>query len=240
MGMMRELDPDFDARLKQRTTEYSRRKKLEEWIQEEPGVPPDASKGGRALKVFVDFLVFVNTHFCTDENDTWIVGGYEECYRTLSFTGGNGAPHLCSNEWNTNLAYLKFDAQPGEVFSLFRDIADDGIIYFQRFLELESIGSFVFDALREGLAKAKEQQQTRKMGFVPEKPRSMAKKTKELAEYGAFYDRFQGATARKSDYGLFISDEQQKARPSVAAHLGRKQEAEQADLSRKTLSGEEL
>ena len=32
------------------------------------------------------------------------------------------------------------------------------------FPRLESIGSFVFDALREGLAKAKEQQQTRKMG----------------------------------------------------------------------------
>jgi len=205
--MMRKLDPDFDARLKERTTEYSRRRKLEEWIQEEPGVPPEASKGGRALKVFVEFLLFVNTNFCTDENDTWIVGGYEQCYKTLSFTG---APHLCSNEWNTNLAYLKFDAQPGEVFSLFRDIADDGIIPFHRFLELENMGSFVFDALSEGLAKAKERQQMRKMGFVPEKPRSMTKKTKELAEYGAFYERLQGAMARKSDYTLFNSDEQQK------------------------------
>jgi len=229
------LDPEFDTRHKERIQELTRRKKVEEWIQEEAGVPSEVAKGGRSLKVFVDFLVWVNTHFCTDENDTWIIGGYEECYKTLSFTG---APHLCSNEWNTNLAYLKFDAQPHEVFALFRDIADDGIIPHQRFVELESIGSFVFDALREGIAKAKEQQQTRKMGFVPEKPRSVTKKAQELAAYGGFWDKFQGAISSKSEYSSFIAEQEKASKARTSQHhrattVG----IEQGDQPRKTVTG---
>jgi len=229
--MMRNLDPDFDATHRQRMLEMTRRRKVEEWAQEEPGVPPEAKKGGRPLKVFVDFLVFVNNNFCTDDDDTWILGGYEECYNTLSFTG---AAHLCSNEWNTNLASLKFDAHPHEVFALFRDIADEGIIPKERFIELESMGSFIFDALRQGVAKAKQQQQTRKMGFVPEKPQSDEKKAQALAEYGDFMGKLRGATVKNSDYMKFIAEEQQKAKTH------RKTVASTGDIPRKTVAGEEF
>merc|ERR1719161_495750 len=97
-------------------------------------------------------------------DDTMNPGAFEKCYREISFELGES---LCTNEWLTNVARLQrstraLHADPpafalrhsNDLLDLFRLLMDQagetrGCITRARFVQLQSIGDFMYDAVEQ-------------------------------------------------------------------------------------------
>jgi hypothetical protein len=166
--------------------------------------PPTAHQ--TVADLFYDFLDFVMTLYGVDSNEDRNSNAFEEIFDAVSFIGGDT---LSTNEWLTNVAFLQQKARKenkdpppfakrhqGDLLDLFRLLMEQsgdnrGCITRERFIQLQSIGDFMYDAVEQskilgsnakGIEKARSMQTIRKSGYIPEKPASTANKLKDLGE----------------------------------------------------------